>query len=47
MACLVSGLEYFHARDILHRDIKPENLVIDEEGKQSKIKQKDIACILH
>ena len=33
MACLISGLEYFHARDILHRDIKPENLVIDSDGK--------------
>ena len=40
MACLVSGLEYFHARDILHRDIKPENLVIDEEGKCDSVDQK-------
>ena len=33
MACLVSGLEYFHAKSIIHRDIKPENLVIETDGK--------------
>jgi len=32
IACLVSGLEYFHNKKILHRDIKPENLVLDEDG---------------
>ena len=33
MACLVSGLEYFHEKNIIHRDIKPENLVIESDGK--------------
>ena len=32
MACLVSGLEYFHEKNIIHRDIKPENLVIENDG---------------
>ena len=33
VACLVSGLEYFHKKSIIHRDIKPENLVVDSDGK--------------
>jgi serine/threonine protein kinase len=33
VACLVSGLEYFHEKNIIHRDIKPENLVIETDGK--------------
>ena len=33
MACLVSGLEYFHEKNIIHRDIKPENLVVETDGK--------------
>jgi serine/threonine protein kinase len=33
IACLVSGLEYVHNKNILHRDIKPENLVLDEDGR--------------
>ena len=33
VACLISGLEYFHKKNILHRDIKPENLVIETDGK--------------
>jgi len=32
IACLVSGLEYIHNKNILHRDIKPENLVLDDQG---------------
>jgi serine/threonine protein kinase len=32
IACLVSGMEYVHNKNIIHRDIKPENLVLDEEG---------------
>jgi protein kinase A len=32
IACLASGLEYVHNKNIIHRDIKPENLVLDEEG---------------
>ena len=32
VACLVSGLEYCHEKQIIHRDIKPENLVIDMDG---------------
>lgn len=32
VACLVSGLEYFHKKNIIHRDIKPENLVVDVDG---------------
>ena len=35
VACLVSGLEYFHKKNIIHRDIKPENLVVDVDGKNS------------
>lgn len=35
VACLVSGLEYFHAKSIIHRDIKPENLVIETDGKSN------------
>ena len=33
VACLVSGLEYFHEKNIIHRDIKPENLVVETDGK--------------
>ena len=33
IACLVSGLEYVHNKNIIHRDIKPENLVLDDDGK--------------
>lgn len=33
IACIISGLEYTHNKNILHRDIKPENIVLDEEGK--------------
>ena len=32
VACLISGLEYFHKKNIIHRDIKPENLVVDVDG---------------
>lgn len=32
MACIVSGLEFIHMKNIIHRDIKPENLVLDDEG---------------
>lgn len=32
IACVVSGLEFIHNKNIIHRDIKPENLVMDEEG---------------
>ena len=32
IACVLSGLEYIHNKNILHRDIKPENLVLDDEG---------------
>lgn len=32
MACIVSGLEFIHNKNIIHRDIKPENLVLDDEG---------------
>ena len=35
VACLVSGLEYFHEKNIIHRDIKPENLVVETDGKYS------------
>jgi serine/threonine protein kinase len=34
IACLVSGLDYVHNKNIIHRDIKPENLVLDEEGNK-------------
>ena len=37
IACLVAGLEYVHNKNILHRDIKPENLVLDEDGKNTKL----------
>lgn len=32
IACIISGLEYVHNKNILHRDIKPENIVLDSEG---------------
>jgi serine/threonine protein kinase len=39
MACMVSGLEYVHNKNIIHRDIKPENLVLDDEGIKLNFKQ--------
>ena len=38
VACLVSGLEYFHEKNIIHRDIKPENLVVETDGKLAKLR---------
>jgi len=32
VACLIAGLEYIHAKNVIHRDIKPENLVLDQSG---------------
>ena len=32
VACLVSGLEHIHRRNVIHRDVKPENLVLDYDG---------------
>jgi serine/threonine protein kinase len=32
VACIVTGLEYLHAKGVIHRDIKPENLVFDSKG---------------
>lgn len=31
-ACIIAGMEYLHANNIVHRDIKPENLVFDKKG---------------
>lgn len=33
VACMISGLEYVHNKNIIHRDIKPENLVLEDDGK--------------
>ena len=30
--CVVLGLEFFHANNVIHRDIKPENLIFDFKG---------------
>lgn len=30
--CILSSLEYIHAKGIIHRDVKPENLVFDKSG---------------
>ena len=38
IACLITGLEYIHEKNIIHRDIKPENLVFDENGNVKKAK---------
>ena len=32
IACIISGLDFIHNKNILHRDIKPENIVLDEKG---------------
>ena len=32
IGCIMTGLKYIHAQNILHRDIKPENLVFDSNG---------------
>ena len=31
-ACVISGLTYMHANNVIHRDIKPENLLVGEDG---------------
>ena len=31
-SCIILGLEFFHANNIIHRDIKPENLIFDYKG---------------
>jgi len=31
-ACVISALEYMHARHIIYRDLKPENIVLTAEG---------------
>ena len=32
IACLILGLEYLHANNLVHLDIRPENLVLNENG---------------
>jgi serine/threonine protein kinase len=32
VACMISGLDYIHNKNIIHRDIKPENIVLDDDG---------------
>lgn len=31
-ACIIVGLDYLHAHNVIHRDLKPENLVFDSRG---------------
>jgi serine/threonine protein kinase len=31
-ACVISALEYMHARHIIYRDLKPENIVLSANG---------------
>lgn len=31
-ACVLVGLDYLHAHNVVHRDLKPENLVLDAKG---------------
>jgi protein kinase A len=32
LACILTALQYMHARRVIHRDLKPENLVLDDKG---------------
>lgn len=45
-ACVVSGLEALHAKDILYRDLKPENMLLDRDG-YIKIVDMGFAKIVH
>jgi len=32
VACVLVGLDYLHAHNVVHRDLKPENVVLDARG---------------